>query len=68
MKQSEIDSDLHAIRLVGSRSAATSTITKLAQKFAGGDLSQPTHFALVDGTVAGVLTYGERLYHISNAI
>jgi len=63
-KQSEVDADIHAVKLIKDRSAALSTIAKLAQRYAGNDLNQPTHYAIVDGAIAGVLTYRERLNRI----
>jgi len=60
-RQSEIDADAHALRLVGSNPVAERTIRKLAGKFADKDLDAPTHYALVNGAYVGVLTYRDRL-------
>jgi Zn-dependent protease with chaperone function len=66
-RQSEIDSDLHAMKLVGSKSTAESTIRKLARIIDDDNLDVPTHYVFVDGAAVGVLTYRDRLNQISNA-
>lgn len=63
-RQSEIDADTHALRLVRSSPVAERTIRKLAGRFAGRDLDAPTHYALVNGAYVGVLTYRDRLTHL----
>lgn len=66
-RQSEIDADAHALRLIGSKPIAGRTIRKLADVVADSDLDAPTHYAFVNGMHVGVLTFRERLNCISAA-
>jgi len=67
-RNSEIEADIHATQLIGSRTTAVATIEKLAQEFAGGDMSQPTHFIVKNGRKIPVLTFAERLAALRNCI
>lgn len=64
-RQSEIDSDMHAVKLVKSKLVAERTIRKLAGIVADDNLDVPTHYAIVDGAYVGVLTFRDRLNYIS---
>ena len=67
-RQSEIDADAHALRLVSGNPVAERTIRKLASKFADEGLDAPTHYALVNGAYVGVLTYRDRLDHLQSQL
>jgi len=65
-KDSEIEADIHAMQLIGSKSIALTTVETLAHEFAGGDLTKPTHFILRGKQRIPVLSYQERLDALRN--
>lgn len=65
-KSSEIEADIHAMQLTGDKTTALRTIEKMAERFAKGDLTRPTHFILRNKHRIPVLSYQERLDALRN--
>ena len=64
LRENEMEADVAAANMVGSKSVGINVLEKLAQIYANGNLDAPSHLAFLGKYPLPVVTYRERIENL----